>query len=196
MNPEPKFLSSHGAGACNAPLPESDDAPPHDAGACNAPLRMDLPQRRSVRLPGYDYSQAGWYFVTIMTDGGKLLFGSFNHELRLHTTPLGNIVRASWHELATQYPAVHADCWVLMPNHVHLLIGLLPTNSPKSLGRIIGAFKATCTRRAQAWRGAGSVWQRSYHEHVVRTAHELEIYREYVRNNPRRWVNKRGEVNV
>ncbi len=175
----------HDAGACNAPLPDT-------AGAGDAPLRVDLPQRRSVRLPGYDYSQAGWYFVTIVADDRRLLFGGFDEELQLRPTPLGTIVSFCWHEFAAHYAAVHADCWVLMPNHVHLLIGLLPTESPKSLGQLIGAFKATCTRRAQVWRGAGSIWQRGYHEHVVRTAHELEIYRDYIRNNPRRWVEKWG----
>ncbi len=170
----------HDAGACNAPLPPPHDAgacnaplplpPPYDAGACNAPLpdtagagdaplRVDLPQRRSVRLPGYDYSQAGWYFVTIVADDRRLLFGGFDEELQLRPTPLGTIVSFCWHEFAAHYAAVHADCWVLMPNHVHLLIGLLPTESPKSLGQLIGAFKATCTRRAQVWRGAGSIWQ-------------------------------------
>lgn len=168
-----------------------DTSLPHSLpNTTGAPLRLDLPQRRSVRLPGYDYSRAGWYFVTIMANGGKLLFGSFNENSQLQPTPLGEIVGRSWHELAAQYPAIHTDCWVLMPNHLHLLIGLLPTSSPKPLGQLVGAFKATCTRQAQAWRGAGSVWQRSYHEHVIRTAQELEIYRDYVRNNPRRWVEK------
>ena len=168
-----------------------DTSLPHSLpNTAGAPLRLDLPQRRSVRLPGYDYSRAGWYFVTIMASGGKLLFGSFNENLQLQPTPLGEIVGRSWHELAARYPAVHTDCWVLMPNHLHLLIGLLPTSLPKPLGQLVGAFKATCTRQAQAWRGAGSVWQRSYHEHVIRTAQELEIYRDYVRNNPRRWVEK------
>jgi putative transposase len=172
--------------------PDFNPVPSEDSGACNAPLRMDLPQRRSVRLPGYDYSQAGWYFVTIMATDGQLLFGAFNNAFAFYPTPLGEVVSCCWHELAALYPSVHADCWVLMPNHVHLLIGLLPTTTPKSLGRIVGAFKAACTRRAQLQRGAGSLWQRSYHEHVVRTAYELEIYRDYVRNNPRRWVEKRG----
>ena len=153
---------------------------------------MDLPQRRSVRLPGYDYSQAGWYFVTIMADGGKLLFGNFKEELRFQPSALGEIVESCWHELTTRYATLHADCWVLMPNHVHLLLGFLPTKTPKTLGQIIGSFKAACTSRAKAWRGAGSIWQRNYHEHVIRTAQELEIYRDYVRNNPHRWVEKHG----
>ncbi len=152
---------------------------------------MDLPQRRSVRLPGYDYSQAGWYFVTIMAERGKLLFGSFDEDSQFQPTALGKIIGRSWHEQTAKYPFIHADCWVLMPNHVHLLIGFMSTGAPKTLGQIIGSFKAACTSRAKEWRGMGSIWQRSYHEHVVRTAHELEIYRDYVRNNPRRWIEKR-----
>ena len=172
------------------PINPHDSSVPQLPGACDAPL----PNRRSVRLPGYDYSRAGWYFVTIMAQDKVSLFGHITPEAQLVPTPLGEVVRQGWHELTTRYDHLHADCWVLMPNHVHLILGLLPTNSQvaaKSLGQLVGAFKATCTRLGRPLRpAAASLWQRNYHEHIIRTALDLENHRQYVRNNPRRWVEK------
>lgn len=183
----PSFLPAPGnvlrptPGACDAPLPSPGAVP--DA----------LPQRRSVRLAGYDYGQAGWYFVTIMTHDRAPLFGHITPEARLVPTPLGEAICQSWQDLTTRYDHLHADCWVLMPNHVHLLLGLLPTTDrmpAKSLGQLVGAFKATCTRSGRPWLPPGRLWQRNYHEHIIRTALDLENHRQYVRHNPQRWVEK------
>ena len=160
----------------------------------NAGTELPVPQRRSVRLSGYDYGQAGWYFVTIMTQGREPLFGHISPEARLVPTPLGEVVGQCWHELAARYDHLHADCWVLMPNHVHLILGLLPAAAlapAKSLGQLVGAFKATCTRRGRLWHPAtASLWQRNYYEHIIRTPLDLDNHRQYVRHNPRRWVEK------
>ena len=176
------------SGACDAPLPAQRL---NGSGACDAPLR---PDRRTVRLAGYDYSQAGWYFVTIMTQDRAALFGHVTPEAQVVPTPLGEAVCQSWHELTTRYAQLHADCWVLMPNHVHLILGLLPATArvpAKSLGQLVGAFKATCTRRGRSWHpGPASFWQRNYHEHVIRTALDLDNHRQYVRHNPRRWAER------
>lgn len=169
------------------------------SGACDQNLPLDaLPQRRSVRLPSYDYSQAGWYFITIVTKDRQPLFGHITAEAVLKPTPLGEVVRQGWHNLTTRYAQVHADCWVLMPDHVHLVLGLLPATpamSAKPLGQLVGAFKATCTRLGRPhWEATTSLWQRNYHEHIIRTATDLENHRQYVRDNPRRWVERRGMV--
>jgi len=170
---------------------------PNDSGACDAPLPPPdapaLPQRRTVRLAGYDYGQAGWYFVTIITKDRRPLFGHITAEGLVVPTPLGVVVGQCWHEVAARYAQLHADCWVLMPDHVHLLLGLLPATPrvpAKSLGQLVGAFKAACTRLGRPWLGGQNLWQRNYHEHVVRTALDLENHRQYVRENPRRWVAK------
>jgi REP element-mobilizing transposase RayT len=77
--------------------------------------------RRSIRLRGYDYSQAGVYFVTIVTQGRVALFGEVvNGEMRLNR--YGEIVRAAWFDLPRHYKHVELGALVVMPNHVHGII--------------------------------------------------------------------------
>jgi REP element-mobilizing transposase RayT len=79
------------------------------------------PNRRSLRLKGYDYAQAGAYFVTICTQGRVCLFGEVvDGEMRLNAA--GAVVDAEWHDLPRRFPGVQTDAFVVMPNHVHGII--------------------------------------------------------------------------
>lgn len=79
------------------------------------------PNRRSLRLKGYDYAQAGAYFVTICTQGRVCLFGEVvDGEMRLNAA--GAVVDAEWHGLPRRFPGVQTDAFVVMPNHVHGII--------------------------------------------------------------------------
>jgi len=168
--------------------------------------------RRSIRLRGYDYAQAGAYFVTVCVHEGRHLLGAFQDgELQLHEP--GEIVTACWQDLVRHYPHVILDEFVVMPNHVHGIIvlsdvaagvgapigvgaGLRPaptgvTNEFKRHGvpEIVRAFKSFSARRINALRGIDHhpVWQRNYYEHIIRDG-ELDRIREYVRTNPLRWA--------
>jgi putative transposase len=80
--------------------------------------------RRSIRLPGYDYSQSGAYFVTICTQDRACVFGRIdNGELRPNDA--GNSVHGWWMELSNKFPSVETDAFVVMPNHVHGIIAIL-----------------------------------------------------------------------
>jgi len=75
-------------------------------------------QRRSIRLPGYDYAQAGGYFVTIVASDRACLFGeTFEGEMRLNE--YGRVIQLVWNELPGHYSTVECDAFVVMPNHVH-----------------------------------------------------------------------------
>jgi REP element-mobilizing transposase RayT len=77
--------------------------------------------RHSIRLPGYDYSRSGAYFITIVTQGREFLFGEIqNGEMRL--TQSGQIVQRAWHDLPNHYPHVSLGAFCIMPNHVHAII--------------------------------------------------------------------------
>ncbi len=78
-------------------------------------------RRRSIRLPGYDYSRAGAYFVTICTRGRECLFGDVVDD-RMCLTDAGRIVQETWERLPEHYPHVELDSFVVMPNHVHGII--------------------------------------------------------------------------
>lgn len=173
--------------------------------------------RRSIRLPGYDYTQTGGYFITIVTHERASLFGEVvNGAMRLNAW--GEIVRAEWLRTAVvrPYVVVDADEFVVMPNHVHGIIWIVgddggvgatrvgatrvgatqrvaPT-SPRgpasgSIGAIIGQFKSITAKRINALRNTpgAPVWQRNYYEHIIRNEAEWQRIRQYIQDNPARW---------
>ncbi len=151
---------------------------------------MTFPKRKSLRLPGYDYSQNGAYFVTICTQGKQCILGHIvgagrcaRPQIRL--SDIGTKVQDSIEYLPHKYDCVHLDAWVIMPNHIHLLLRL--EQAAGGLGgpplqEIIGRFKSYTTHLY-----SDILWQRSFYEHVIRGQQDyLEIW-EYIENNPLKW---------
>ena len=163
--------------------------------------------RRSIRLKGYDYAQAGAYFVTICVQDRECLFGQVvEGEMRLNDA--GLVVQAVWDELPDHYPGVNADTFVVMPNHVHgivILVGAGPRACPNSgqpqgvaptlsLPDVVHRFKTLTTKRYVSVKICGwspfhgKLWQRNYYEHIIRDESSLHCIREYIATNPARWV--------
>jgi REP element-mobilizing transposase RayT len=163
-------------------------------------------RRRSIRLPGYDYSQPGLYFVTICTQNQKCLFGKIKNGI-VHPNRYGEIIWEQWEWLEKQYPYIELDTWILMPNHLHGIIYIKHQNlrldcrggsrtaptadglKQKTLGRLIGAFKTVSTKRINHIRkSTGSkLWQRGYYEHIIRDEQEYYAIRKYILDNPIHW---------
>jgi putative transposase len=159
--------------------------------------------RRSIRLRGYDYRQAGAYFVTMVTHQRQCLFGEIV-DGQMWPSRLGKIVREEW-SLSTQIRhEIELDAFVLMPNHVHGIVIIrdqpaavvgahgrapLQHRPPRSLGSLVAGFKSIVTRRINGIRRTpgAPVWQRNYHEHVVRSEEELNRIQQYVIDNPLHW---------
>jgi putative transposase len=157
--------------------------------------------RRSIRLPGYDYSRAGGYYVTIVAWQRECLFGEVvDGEMVLND--FGQIAAKTWQWLQTQYPYVELGTSIVMPNHFHGIIILhdddrrddsriVPTDGPKRkpLGRLIGAFKTVSTKNINLLRHTEGqvVWQRNYYEHIIRSEKEMKTIWDYIEGNPARW---------
>jgi len=133
----------------------------------------------SQRLPDYDYSSAGAYFVTICAHRRAPIFVSLKATHAVH---------ACWGEIPSHFP-VELDAFVVMPNHVHGIVALLRAGHARPLQTIVGTFKSAAARSINRLRGTPGepVWQRGYFERVVRSERELKILREYVLNNPAAW---------
>ncbi len=155
--------------------------------------------RRSIRLKGYDYAQAGAYFVTMCTQNRACLFGEVV-DGQMRVNECGRVVADSWMWLSARYPHVDLDEWVVMPNHLHGIIILTgpdgrggsrtaPTENRKPIGRLIGAFKTVSTKRLNTMHNSPGVpvWQRNYYEHIVRSEESLHQIRRYIVDNPARW---------
>ena len=159
--------------------------------------------RRSIRLQGYDYSQAGAYFVTICTQNRQCLFGDIlDGEILLNEA--GWIVANEWIKTPVIRTEIELDEWVVMPNHVHgilLITGSTDRNStgdrrvaptgpqPRSVGAVMAGYKSAVTKRINELRQTpgAKLWQRNYWEHIVRNEPELNLIREYIQNNPNQW---------
>jgi REP element-mobilizing transposase RayT len=88
--------------------------------------------RRSIRLKGYDYRQAGAYFVTICTQDRAFLFGQVVHD-EMQLNDAGKMVYDVWNDLPAFYPGVQTDAFIVMPNHIHgiiILVGADPRVCP------------------------------------------------------------------
>ncbi len=163
--------------------------------------------RQSVRLQGYNYSQPGMYFVTICTNERELLFGEIM-EGKMMVNQTGRIVEEEWLKTPDIRPFVALDEFVVMPNHLHGVLVFTDTSihfvgahscaplrqtrlqrPPRSLGSLIAGFKSATTTRVNELRGALGIplWQRNYHEHVIRNEEDLRRIREYIQTNPLRW---------
>jgi REP element-mobilizing transposase RayT len=161
-------------------------------------------RRRSIRLPGYDYTSAGFYFVTVCVRDGECLLGEVvDGEMRLNEW--GQVAWDRGQSIPEHFPHVALDAFVVMPNHVHAILALTEhvgaqhaaplqgnaTNvKPGSLGVVVRSFKAAVTKEINELRGMTGLpfWQRNYWEHVIRDEDSLNRIREYIRDNPSRWT--------
>lgn len=158
-------------------------------------------RRRSLRLSDYDYASPGAYFITICVKDRLNVFGDIvEHSMRLNDC--GKIVAQELESSAKMRREVALDEFIIMPNHVHGIVfikesdvgatGRSPSRSgpaPRSLGAFVSGFKSATTKRInQLRRTPGApVWQRNYHEHVIRNEPSLSRIREYIAGNPARW---------
>lgn len=163
-----------------------------------------LRSRINLRMPGYDYSQAGAYFLTICTQDRKCLFGLIR-DGEMHLNPAGRIVEKWWIKLSENLPTLRTDVFIVMPNHLHGIITIVgadvgadPCVGPKiqavSIPKVVQWFKTMSTNeylrgvKALGWDPVkGRLWQRNYYEHVIRDETSLYRITEYITTNPLRW---------
>ena len=162
--------------------------------------------RRSIRLPGYDYSSEGAYYVTIVTYNRDCLFGEIvSSEMILND--FGKIADECWRSIPEHFQFVELGAYVIMPNHVHGIIIitdggrgaalLRPYNTndnphkinvkPGSLGAIVRSYKSAVSYRINKEHNTTSIWQRNYYEHIIRDEKDLQNKTDYIDANPSLW---------
>jgi len=173
----------------------------------------DIHRRRSVRLKGYDYSQAGLYFITICTQNGSCLFGYIQNE-EMILNDAGKMVEYQWQELISRFDNIKLHEFVVMPNHFHGIVELVgvplvgtqnvlqpptkgqPQGIAPTVGEVVGAFKSLSTNdyienvKQNNWQPfEKNLWQRNYYEHIIRNDESYYKISEYVQTNPLKWEN-------
>jgi len=181
------------------------------------PFDLQVHHRRSIRLKGYDYSQAGAYFVTLVAYQSESLLGNLRDD-KVVLSEMGEIVKAYWLRLPKIFN-IQLDEWVIMPNHLHSIIWILDLGTgkattqtddhksksimamaspkqrpigtkPGSLGAILQNFKSVTTRKINQMRDTPGlpIWQRNYYERIIRDEGEWGRIRLYIQENPARWI--------
>ena len=155
-------------------------------------MRYITHPRKNIRLPYYDYTSGGMYFITICTRHREAFFGTITDgELILNDA--GAMVKHTWQTIPDRFPSVYLHEYIIMPNHFHAILEIDHATSTQ-LGDIIGAFKSISTNyyihgvRKQNWKPFEKrLWQRNYYEHVIRNEKSYLTLTEYIQNNPLSW---------
>ena len=156
---------------------------------------MSLPKRKPNRLKNFDYSQNGIYFVTICTKGKEKLLcnivgGGVLDAPHIRLSLFGKIVDRQINIMNSIYHNIKAEKYVIMPNHIHLLINVCNENgtsgTPSPTNSVIPAFVSTLKRLCNKKAGC-NIFQRSYHDHIIRDEADYLIIWNYIDTNPAKW---------
>jgi REP element-mobilizing transposase RayT len=180
-------------------------------------MNDEFPRRKNIRLPGYDYSQAGYYFITICTQNRTHLFGDISAQGDFVENEFGRILAATWLDLPNHNARLGVDKFVVMPNHFHGIViieekcgltvesldlqsraGLEPAPTmghglepaPTILAEVVRQLKTFSAKRINARRntpGTG-IWQRGYYEHILRGEQDYQRIWQYIDENPIQWA--------
>lgn len=154
---------------------------------------MDCPARKQNRLENYNYSENGAYFITICTENRRNILSTISvgadiirPQPRIVLTQYGKIVAEAISNISSCYPSVAVDKYVIMPNHVHLLLSFSPDAgriiSAPTLSVVIGQMKRWCSKQI-----GQPIWQKSFHDHVIRSQQDYDEIWSYIENNPKQW---------
>ena len=144
-------------------------------------------RRTPHRLPADAYRRPGVFLITIVLHRRRPILGRVDHgQVTLSTQ--GEIVRTCLLEIPRHWPDVRVDEWVVMPDHIHVIL-VVDRPLPAGLAQVIGSFKSAATKRLNALSfGVPSpVWQNSFHDRRLRTDEALSAARRYIAANPAKW---------
>lgn len=156
----------------------------------------EFPKRTPTRLKGFDYSSCGAYFITICTQNRKDILSTISVG---EGSPLpklshyGKIVEKWVGKLPNKYQEISVDYYVIMPNHIHLLLSLIKGSgrgdpSP-TIDGVIGWLKYQITKEINETYNPMDkrVFQRSFYDHIIRNREDYESIVKYIYENPMRW---------
>ena len=143
--------------------------------------------RKRNRIENYDYSQPNIYLITVCTENRQQLFGVVETRDKVPVTslsPLGELVKQAILGIESHYPNAFIEAYSILPNHLHLLLRLEETDAPNAptISRILKKTKEFVTRAH-----GRSIWQRGFHDHVIRSEQEYLNAWNYVTYNPAKW---------
>ena len=146
---------------------------------------MTLPKRKSPRIPGYDYATGNYYFITICTHKKKCIFGKPET-----LNELGMVAKVNIESIPKYYPQITVEKFVVMPNHIHMILVLdncENIDKMPSVTKVVGQYKMSVTKEIHKRNKDLQVWQRSFHDHIIRNQEGYNNIWEYIEYNPVKW---------
>jgi len=158
-------------------------------------------ERKRNRLKEYDYSQGGYYFITICVNDRKNYFGRIDGN-KCILNVFGKTIKQILEKIPVQYTYISIDYYVIMPDHIHAIVIIDPSENIsvvtsrdmsldkkqkrkiKSLSEIIGAFKTMSSKELHNKGLKEFKWQRSFYDRIIRNEKELYHIRKYIEQNP------------
>lgn len=158
---------------------------------------MNFPERKRQRLINFDYSLNGAYFITICTQNRLCLFGTIE-DGKLVLNNAGTMIFEKLAEMPKIYTGIKIEKFVIMPNHLHVIVvihhGGTTQGSFPTLSEYIQRFKTLTTKLYIEGVKDGTyppfdkkIWQKSFHDHIIRNEHEYQEIWQYIETNPLRW---------
>jgi putative transposase len=168
-------------------------------------------ERKNTRMKKWDYSSAGWYFVTICVKNRACVFGDVCDQ-KMILNNWGKLAEQCWREIPIHFPNIKIDQFIVMPNHVHGMVVIedfmdmagnkyiyFPQKDPTQknrnmmqLSKVIATFKAAVTRKINKIQSNNYfAWQSSFHDHIIRNEKELERIQNYIYFNAYKWGKKK-----
>lgn len=158
-------------------------------------MEEKFPHRKQLRLKEYDYSQEGYYFITICTQNKKHILGKIINGIDkpvgancvrpiMKLSKIGHIINKEINKISKIYDNIFIDEYVIMPNHIHLIIEIEDgrTQFAPTISQIIKQYKGSITKQLNY-----SIWQKSFYEHVIRNEKEYYLIKQYIQDNPLNW---------
>ena len=157
---------------------------------------MELPKRKPTRLKNYDYSSPGSYFVTLCTQNREQIFELDNvgNDLRV-VPPIQNSIIHKWmNEVENKFNNIKIDKYVIMPNHIHIIVVITERHIGRSLHDVMQWFETMVTNEyiRNVRKGALNpfkkrLFQKSFHDHIIRSEKDYQEIWEYIDTNPLKW---------
>ena len=153
---------------------------------------MELPKRKANRLENYDYAGSGVYFITICTKERKCTLSRISVGTSIARPPTseltatGDCVKKAIEAIPQHYPAVFVDRYVIMPNHVHLLLRIEKSGRAMpvpTISRVVQQMKGSATKQA-----GFPIWQTRFYDHIIRDEDDYLTRAKYVDDNPVKWA--------
>ena len=143
-------------------------------------------------MRGFDYSQEAVYFVTICSHENKHIFGDVSKigdSNVFFPSSIGELVKENFFRLPERFPEFTLIHFSLLPNHLHFLTmkKKIDHDNLKTLSDLVGAFKLLSDRAVRNEMSGVRIWQKSFHDHIIRREKDFQTHWLYIEENLNRW---------